>query len=91
MAFKPRKTDNRAPMGFRRFIKKSEYELNYASGLIRRDYEHCTSEQLLNIIVEMRRRGQVNQLGSLLDWLTTMNSIPVHEAEEYRIVPDTGG
>ena len=87
MAFRPKQSDTLVPAGYRRFCGKSDREMAHDYSLIRRDYEHVTSEQLLNMIVELRRRGQHNQLGSLLDWLGTLNSVPPGEQEEYRIVP----
>jgi hypothetical protein len=74
-------------MGYRRFCCKSDTELQHAYGLIKKDYENCTIEQVLNMCVELHRRGQFNQLGGFLNWLGTLNSIPVGSQEEYRIVP----
>ena len=69
MAFQPRKGDTPAPVTFRRFMDRSPRELVAAYQLINTDYEHVTSEQLLNVVVELKRRNEVNRLDTLLNRL----------------------
>ena len=69
MGFQPRKGDTAAPATFRRFIEASDREIRAAMLLINRDYVHVTSEQLLNVIVELKRRGEINKLNTLLEQL----------------------
>jgi len=73
MAFRPKAADSPAPRGFRRFIHKSEHEFSHSVSLVRRDYSGVSSEQLLNVLVELYRRGSRNQLDSVLMYLMEMN------------------
>jgi hypothetical protein len=88
LAFKPKHSDSPAPVGYRRYCGKSDTELSAAYTLIRKDLAHCSAEQVLNVIVELSRRGNRNQLASLLEFLSSLNSVPAGQnVEEYRMIP----